>query len=133
MLIGPVGDDGRMIDVSREDFEDLVGQALDTIPDALARLMSNVVILVEDWSPRRPDLVGDGRDLLGLYEGVPLTERGTNYTFQPPDRITIYRMPILRECWTTADVIAQVRATVVHEVAHHFGISDERLHELDAY
>ena len=133
MLIGPVGDDGRMIDVPMVDFEDLVGEALDTIPDALARLMTNVVILVEDQSPRRPDLVGDERDLLGLYEGIPLTERGQNYTFVPPDRITIYRIPILRECWTREDVVRQVRTTVVHEVAHHFGITDEQLHDLDAY
>jgi len=122
-----------MIDVPAEEFEDLVGEALDTIPDELARLMSNVVILVEDRSPRRPDLVGDERDLLGLYEGTPLTQRGTNYAGLLPDRITIYRIPILRQCWSRQEVVRQVRTTVVHEVAHHFGISDERLHELDAY
>jgi predicted Zn-dependent protease with MMP-like domain len=115
-----------MVDVTREDFETLVGEALDTIPDALARLMENVVILVEDYSPR-------GQNLLGLYYGVPLTQRGQTYAGMLPDTITIYRIPILRECRTTEEVVQQVRTTVVHEVAHHFGISDERLHELDAY
>jgi predicted Zn-dependent protease with MMP-like domain len=122
-----------MIDVPMEQFEELVGEALDTIPDGLARLMQNVAVFVEDQSPRRPDLVGDERDLLGLYEGIPLTERGQTYAGILPDRITIYRIPILRECRTTADVVTQVRKTVIHEVAHHFGISDDRLHELDAY
>jgi predicted Zn-dependent protease with MMP-like domain len=133
VLIGSVGDDGDMIDVPMEQFEELVGEALDTIPDGLARLMQNVAVFVEDQSPRRPDLVGDERDLLGLYEGIPLTERGQTYAGILPDRITIYRIPILRECRTTADVVTQVRKTVIHEVAHHFGISDDRLHELDAY
>jgi predicted Zn-dependent protease with MMP-like domain len=84
------------------------------------------VILVEDYSPR-------GQNLLGLYYGVPLTQRGQTYAGMLPDTITIYRIPILRECRTTEEVVQQVRTTVVHEVAHHFGISDERLHELDAY
>jgi predicted Zn-dependent protease with MMP-like domain len=84
------------------------------------------VILVEDYSPR-------GQNLLGLYYGVPLTQRGQTYAGMLPDTITIYRIPILRECRTTEEVVQHVRTTVVHEVAHHFGISDERLHELDAY
>jgi len=126
VLIGPVGDDGPMVEVTREEFEELVGEALDTIPDELARLMTNVVVLVEDESP-------PGQNLLGLYYGVPLTERGQTYAGMLPDRITIFRRPILRQCWTTAEVVRQVRITVVHEIAHHFGISDDRLHELDAY
>ncbi len=112
-----------MVDVSRDEFEVLVGEALDQIPDELGRLMSNVVVLVEDYSP-------PGRSLLGLYHGVPLTQRGTNYAGMLPDTITIYRMPILRQCVTPEDVIDQVRITVVHEVAHHFGITDDRLDEL---
>ena len=115
-----------MIDVPLAEFEDLVGDALDGIPDELGRLMQNVVVLVEDNPPR-------GRNLLGLYYGVPLTERGANYVGYLPDTITIYRRPILRMCRTTDEVVVEVRRTVVHEVAHHFGISDERLHELDAY
>jgi predicted Zn-dependent protease with MMP-like domain len=121
-----VSDDGQVIDVTREEFEDLVGEGLDQIPDELAGLMDNVVVLVEDHPPK-------GRRLLGLYHGVPLTERGTSYAGMLPDTIHIYRFPILRMCQTEEEVVEQVRRTVVHEVAHHFGISDDRLHELDAY
>ena len=109
--------------MSRERFEELVGEALDTIPGELARLIDNVAILVEDEAPR-------GQSLLGLYEGTPLTERGQWYAGTLPDRITIFRRPILRICRNDADVVRQVRVTVVHEVAHHFGIDDERLDEL---
>lgn len=111
------------MDVTRDDFEVLVGEALDQIPDALARLMDNVVVLVEDHPPA-------GRRLLGLYYGVPLTERGHMYSGILPDTITIYRLPILRMCRTADEVVEQVRVTVVHEVAHHFGIDDDRLGEL---
>jgi predicted Zn-dependent protease with MMP-like domain len=110
-----------VITVSDEQFEDLVGRALDSIPEALAARMQNVALFVEDSSP-------DG--LLGLYEGVPLTERGDWYAGVLPDRITIYRDDILRICDSYADVVREVRVTVVHEIAHHFGIDDERLHEL---
>ena len=82
--------------------------------------------LLDDFPPR-------GRNLLGLYEGVPLTSRGTGYAGMLPDTIHIYRVPILRMCRSEEEVVEQVRRTVVHEVAHHFGISDDRLHELDAY
>jgi predicted Zn-dependent protease with MMP-like domain len=118
-----VGDDGRVINVSEAQFEELVGQALDEIPDELARLMSNVVVLVDDRNR-------EGRNLLGLYYGVPLTERGQTYAGMLPDTIHIYRLPILRMCRTEEEVVDQVRTTVVHEVAHHFGISDARLDEL---
>ena len=112
-----------MIDVPREAFEQLVEVALDSIPEELGRLMENVVVLVEDRPP-------PGQNLLGLYYGVPLTERGSNYVGLLPDTIHIYRLPILRQCHTPAEVVEQVRVTVVHEVAHHFGIDDDRLHEL---
>ena len=104
-------------------FEALVEEALDGIPDELAELVSNVVVLVEDEHPDEPDL-------LGIYEGIPLTERGDWYAGVLPDRITIYRRPILSICDTVEDVAEQVLVTVVHEVAHHFGIDDRRLHEL---
>ncbi|WP_156214308.1 MULTISPECIES: metallopeptidase family protein [Actinomadura] len=111
-----------VIDISREAFEDLVGEALDTIPSELTARMRNVVIVVEDDAPER--------GLLGLYQGVPLTERGDWYGGVLPDHISIYRNEILRICDSADDVVREVRITVVHEIAHHFGIDDERLHEL---
>ena len=110
--------------MSRDDFETLVSEALDAIPPELARLMRNVAVFVED----EPD--PSDPELLGLYEGVPLTERGEWYAGVLPDRITVYRLPTLRVCETPDDVVDEVHVTVVHEVAHHFGIDDERLHEL---
>lgn len=112
-----------MIDVPLDEFEDLVAEALERVPVGLARMVDNVVVMVEDDPP-------PGQDLFGLYEGIPLTERGSTYAAAMPDRITIYRRPILREAWSRADVVEQVVITVVHEVAHHFGIDDDRLHEL---
>lgn len=112
-----------MIEVGRPEFEDLVALALDSVPADLARLMDNVVIEIEDWPP-------PGQRLLGLYHGIPLTERGQWYAGALPDRITIYRMPILGICRTPGQVVNQVRITVVHEIAHHFGITDQRLDEL---
>lgn len=108
--------------MSRARFDELVADALDEIPEDLARLMDNVVVLVEDANPDEPDL-------LGLYEGVALTERGIDYAGALPDRIVIYRDPILAVCETEEDVVEEVAITVVHEIAHHFGIDDERLHE----
>ena len=106
-------------------FEELVGQALDQIPPGLADLMDNVVILIEDQAPQDPHL-------LGLYEGVPLTERGSSYVGLDllPDRITLFREPILAMCSSVDELVEEVKITVVHEVAHHFGIDDERLHQL---
>lgn len=108
--------------VSGEKFEQLVAEALDTIPPELARAMSNVVVTVVDEAPEP--------DLLGLYTGVPLTERGDWYSAVLPDRIEIYRDAICEICETEEDVIREVRITVIHEVGHHFGIDDARLHEL---
>ena len=112
-----------MVDVSLERFEDLVGAALDAIPPELGRLMDNVAVLVREGSP--------GSTLLGRYDGIPLTERNAGYEgMVVPDRITIFRQPLLAVCRDEAEVVEQVRITVVHEVAHHFGIDDDRLHEL---
>jgi predicted Zn-dependent protease with MMP-like domain len=111
-----------VIDVPRERFEELVADALDSIPAELGSLMDNVAVFVEE---------GHNPNLLGLYTGVPLTRRDAGYAgMVMPDRITIYRRPILARCSTEDDVVDQVRVTVVHEVAHHFGIDDERLGEL---
>ena len=116
---------GGVVEMSREDFESAVSDALDAVPPELARQMSNVVILVEDDTP-------SGRfDLFGLYEGTPLTERYDGWAAGSlPDRITIFRRPTLAACRTEAEVVHQVKVTVMHEIAHHFGIGDQRLHEL---
>jgi predicted Zn-dependent protease with MMP-like domain len=115
-----------VLSVSRERFEELVGDALDRIPPELTRLMDNVVVLVEDESPKEP---GES-ELLGRYEGTPLTERWGDYAGVLPDRITLFRNPLLRVCGSAAELVRQVEITVVHEVGHHFGIDDRRLHEL---
>jgi predicted Zn-dependent protease with MMP-like domain len=116
------GSDNAAASVSPAQFEDLVAEALDGIPPQLALAMDNVAIFVEDDPPE------DG--LLGLYEGVPLTERDSAYAGVLPDRITVYRRPICAACADVAEVVTQVRITVVHELAHHFGIDDDRLDEL---
>jgi predicted Zn-dependent protease with MMP-like domain len=115
---------GVPVEMSRERFEELVGEALDEVPAELLNVMDNVVVLVEDDPP-------DGQDnLLGLYEGHALTDRGWDYAGVLPDRITIFRRPTLKVCESETDVIDEVAITVVHEIAHHFGIGDARLHEL---
>jgi predicted Zn-dependent protease with MMP-like domain len=104
-------------------FDALVDRALDDIPDELAALVHNVVVLVEDHPPP------DEPDLLGLYEGVALTERW-GVAMELPDRIFVFRRPLLDLCDSEAELVEEVRITVVHEIAHHFGIDDERLHRL---
>jgi predicted Zn-dependent protease with MMP-like domain len=111
------------MELDREAFEALVERALDEIPDEIAGLVDNVVVLVEDEPP------ADDPDLLGVYDGVSLTERGTDHTGLP-DRITIFRRPLLEMCADDHELVREVRITVVHEIAHHFGIDDARLHEL---
>jgi predicted Zn-dependent protease with MMP-like domain len=113
-----------VIDIPGPEFEDLVARALDLVPPELARLVDNVVVVVEDDPP-----AGDP-ELLGLYEGIPITERDSGYAGVLPDRITIYRRPTLRICETPDDVVDEVHITVVHEIAHYFGIDDDRLHQL---
>jgi len=108
-------------------FEDLVEEAVASLPDDLREFMSNVAVVVDDEPPA-------GLPLLGLYQGVPLTHRTTAYAAVPPDKITIYRGPIERIAGGDPDRLRnQVRRVVLHEIAHHFGISDERLRELDRY
>ncbi len=119
-----VPDNGGVLEMTREEFEELVAEGLDRIPQELTRLMDNVAVFVEDEPPV------EAPDLLGLYEGTPLTERGEWYAGVLPDRITIYRGPTLRMCASREEVVEEVEVTVVHEVAHHFGIDDDRLHAL---
>ncbi len=111
-----------MVPVEPEAFEEMVVAALDGLPAEFGRLMRNVAVVVEH-GPGRPGL-------LGLYQGVPLTARGAHYAGVLPDRITIYRRAICAYCRTVDEVVDQVRRTVVHEVAHHVGIDDDRLDEL---
>lgn len=109
--------------MSPERFEELVGDALDLIPPGLAQAIDNVVILVADRDPEDPEL-------LGIYEGIALTDRDTTYAGALPDTITIFRESLLEMCDTEDEVVEEVAITVIHEIAHHFGIDDERLHEL---
>ena len=110
-----------------DDFEGSAQAAIDSLPDDLRQAMSNVAIMVEDEPP-------PGQPLLGLYEGVPLTRRTTGYSGVPPDKITIYRGPLERHYGHDPALLQQqIRRVVLHEIAHHFGISDERLRELDRY
>ena len=114
--------------VTRERFEELAAEAIDALPAWILDAMSNVEILVEDLPPP------DQRDLLGLYRGIPLSERGHWYGGVLPDTITLYRATIMGVAGHDEDrVRRQVARTVAHEVAHHFGISDDRLREIDAY
>ncbi len=106
-----------------EHFEELVSEVLDEIPRELARAIDNVVVLVEPRHEEEPDL-------LGLYQGVALTERDSHYAGSLPDTITIYRDAILDICESDDDVVHEVLVTVVHEIAHYFGIDEERLHQL---
>ena len=121
---------------STEEFQQLVVQALDDLPEDIRQELDNVEVVVSDW-PTAAELksVGlkPGQLLLGLYHGVPLTKRGNHYGMVLPDKITIFQGPIERICRTRQQVIRQVQRTVKHELAHHFGISDDRLRDLGAY
>jgi predicted Zn-dependent protease with MMP-like domain len=104
-------------------FEDHVRAALDSLPDHLAAALRNVAVVVEDENPEEPDLYG-------LYEGIPLTERGGDVGGQLPDRISIYRRPLTEDFPDPAELEEEIRITVLHELAHYFGIGEERLDEL---
>lgn len=120
--------------VELDHFEELVRRALDTLPGEIARRMDNVDVEVHDWaSPAQlaATRVRPGATLLGLYQGVPLTRRTSGYSMTIPDRIIIFRGPIERLARDDDDLVERVRDVVVHEVAHHFGISDARLAEIE--
>jgi predicted Zn-dependent protease with MMP-like domain len=104
-------------------FEELVVRALDLLPDDLARLVDNVAVVVEDRHP-------DDDELLGLYEGVPLVDRADYGGLLLPDRVTIFRLPLCAFCADEDELVTEVAVTVIHEIAHHFGIDDDRLTEL---
>ena len=117
-------------------FEQLVVQALDELPEFFRAQLQNIEVLIADWptrEERREAGLAPDELLLGLYQGIPLTERTSDYGLVLPDTITLYQRPIEQICQTPEEVMAQVQQTVRHELAHHFGISDDRLQELGAY
>lgn len=122
--------------MTRKEFERLVQQTLRELPPDLHRHIANVALVVEELADDETlDAAGvdDPYDLFGFYHGIPLTERTHDYGLVLPDKISIYRQPILRACRTREEIIECVRETVRHEIAHYFGIDDERLEELGAY
>ena len=126
----------RMLRINLEQFEELVVQALDDLPNWVKAALDNVEVTVAEApsaAQRRRMRLGPGTTLFGLYEGVPQTRRTTHYGLVLPDKITLFRWPILAVCHTPDEVQERVRSVVIHELAHHFGIDDDRLHELDAY
>ncbi|GAA1397732.1 metallopeptidase family protein [Luteococcus peritonei] len=112
-----------MFPMGPDEFEELVADAVDQIPEDLFSLVTNCILVVEDRNPDQPEI-------LGLYEGVPLTERAGNHAGYLPDRILVYRLPTLEICDSREEVAEEVLTTVVHEIAHFFGIDDARLHQL---
>jgi predicted Zn-dependent protease with MMP-like domain len=111
-----------VVDIANDRFEEMVREALDGMPPDLSRVMRNVAVTVEHE--------GGPPGLLGLYEGIPLINRTEHYSGALPDRITIYHQAICAICQSESDVVEEVRQTVIHEIGHHFGIDDDRLHEL---
>ena len=109
--------------MTETECERCVAVALDALDDDLVALMENVVVVVNDRNEEEPDLIG-------LYEGVPLTERESYGLFEMPDRVSIYRLALCDMCTTHDELVEEIRTTVIHEVAHHFGIDDDRLEEL---
>jgi predicted Zn-dependent protease with MMP-like domain len=124
---------GRRVEQARRRrFERLVARALDTLPPDVVAMLDNVEVVVEDEpTPEQIDRRGGEEEtLFGLYEGVPLTQRGSGYTLVLPDKITIFRGPLERACRSPAEVAREVRITVIHELGHHLGFDEERLNEL---
>jgi predicted Zn-dependent protease with MMP-like domain len=120
--------------VEREKFETLVYRAIDALPEEFKNKLENVDVLVEDWpSPRQINhfRLRSKAQLLGLYEGVPQTQRGSGYNLVPPDKITIFQRPIEMECRSDREIEAEIGRVVKHEIAHHFGIGDARLYEIE--
>jgi len=120
--------------MDRESFERLVAQAVDDLPDEFLLRLENIDIVVEDQpTPAQLLHLGleRGETLLGLYEGIPRTRRGSHYGLVPPDKITIFQRSIEAKCRYGGSISAEVQRVVKHEIAHHFGISDARLHQLE--
>jgi predicted Zn-dependent protease with MMP-like domain len=120
-----------------EEFEDVVAESIEGLPDTFFEKIENLEIEVEEWPDRETMRLAGVRQraqLMGFYHGIPLTERTHGYNMVPPDKISIYRQPILLYCQATGEDLREtIRHVVQHEIAHYFGISDERLHEIGAY
>jgi len=121
--------------MNREEFERLVARAVNSLPEEFRTKLENVDVAVEDW-PSRGQLnrarLRQGQTLLGLYEGVPLTRRGRHYGLVPPDKITLFQKPIEAKCKDEAEIAVEIQRVVRHEIAHHFGIGDARLKQLES-
>ncbi len=120
--------------MDRERFEWLVARAVDSLPEEFRTRLENIDVVVEDWpTPSQLAEVGlkEGHTLLGLYQGVPLTRRGGHYGLVPPDKITIFQKPIEAKCRDDSRITAEIQKVVRHEIAHHFGIGDGRLRQLE--
>ena len=120
--------------MDRERFEQLVVRAVESLPEEFCARLENIDVVVEDWpTGSQLDKVGlsRGKILLGLYQGVPLTRRSAHYGMVPPDKITIFQKPIEAKCRDDAHITAEIRRVVLHEIAHHFGIGDARLRQLE--
>jgi predicted Zn-dependent protease with MMP-like domain len=130
-VFSPVSSTIMLVNRETLDFYELVERALEGLPPELSSLLDNVAIVVDDWPEYSTPLVSDDSDntLYGLYEGVPLTQRGASYYGTLPDKITIFRGPLERD-FSQDELEEQIQVTVVHEIAHHFGFDDDRLEEL---
>ena len=120
--------------MDRQDFESLVAGAVDGLPEEFLSRLENVDVVVQDYPTREQLARGRlpwGHTLLGLYEGVPQTRRGRGYGMVLPDKVTIFQKPIEARCRNNDDIAAEVRRVVLHEIAHHFGISDARLRQIE--
>ena len=118
--------------MERERFEELARRAVEHLPEEFRQRLENVDIVVEDAPPARSRRRRDSRgsELLGLYEGIPHTERGENYNMAMPDRITLFQKPIEAMCRSDEEIEAEIEHTVIHEIAHHFGIDDRQLRKM---
>ena len=124
-----------MIDVNDKVFEEIIADAMDSLPEHFLRHAKNVaVVWADDPTPeqRKKLQLRGNESLFGLYEGIPLVQRGDNYQMVLPDKITIFKNPILRFCATLNDVKRQVKHTLWHEIAHHYGLDHDKIHEIEA-
>lgn len=124
-----------MLEITDDDFSKLIGECLDELPEEYVKGLNNVLITYEDFptvEQRKKQKLGPNQTLLGLYEGVPLTKRNAGYQFVLPDRITIFKVPLLNGAWNPVELKASVKHTLWHEVAHFYGLDHDRIHEIES-